>query len=516
MSRKVIWTVIIMSTLALSGLIFAQIYWIRNAISVKEEEFGQLVNSSLLNIVTRLERNETAYHVLRGMGDTPDRKQSIRKYVTTDPEEVKNQQVIMDPGSPVILYSSSEFSSDIRIVHNDSLIGKEEFTISANTTVRPLPESGAQVKKKARERKTVMVEDIMNRLINAEQNIKDRLDPLQLARLMRDEFKARGITTSYEFGVKDKENKLVFSSADFDTISRYRSFKAQLYPEDVVSPPYYLEVYFPGQRNLVLRSAGFMGFSSLLLTLLITFLFGFTLFIIYRQKKLSEIKTDFVNNMTHELKTPISTISLASQMLSDPGIPAEAKNIQHISGIIQNETRRLGFQVEKVLQMSIFERGKVPLKIKTIDLHELIASLVNNFNIQVKKREGNIVSALEASNYLIEGDEVHIGNVIVNLLENAIKYCNRPPEIVIKTRNEKRLIRISVLDNGTGISRENQKRIFDKFYRVPTGNIHNVKGFGLGLSYVKKIVQEHGGSISVESELGKGSVFHILLPLNEA
>jgi signal transduction histidine kinase len=516
MSRKVIWTVIILSTLALTGLIFAQVYWIRNALSVKEEEFGQLVNGSLLNIVTRLERNEAAYHVLRGMGDSPGKKRSIDKYITTDPEEIKNQQVITDPGSPVIMYSSSEFSSNIRIVHNDSLIGKEEFTFSSNTTVHPLPEQGSQVKKRARERKTVMVEDIMNRLINAERNINDRLDPLQLARFINDEFKARGIQPSYEFAVIDQKDQLVFSSSGFDTTSRYNSFRAQLYPEDVISPPYYLQVYFPGQRNLVLRSAGFMGFSSLLLTLFITFLFGFTLFIIYRQKKLSEIKTDFVNNMTHELKTPISTISLASQMLSDPGIPAESKNIQHISGIIQNETRRLGYQVEKVLQMSIFERGKVPLKIKTIDLHELITSLVNNFNIQVKKREGNIVSALEATKYIIEGDEVHIGNVIVNLLENAIKYCERAPEIVIKTRNEKRFIRISVLDNGTGISRENQKRIFDKFYRVPTGNIHNVKGFGLGLSYVKKIVQEHGGSISVESEPGKGSVFHVLLPLNES
>jgi two-component system phosphate regulon sensor histidine kinase PhoR len=165
--------------------------------------------------------------------------------------------------------------------------------------------------------------------------------------------------------------------------------------------------------------------------------------------------------------------------------------------------------------MSIFERGKVPLKIKTIDLHELINSLISNFTLQVTRRDGTLSSVLAAEKYIIEADEVHIGNVIVNLLENAIKYCNRPPEIVIRTRNEKKFIRISVLDNGTGISRENLKRIFDKFYRVPSGNIHNVKGFGLGLSYVKKIVQEHGGRISVESEPGKGSVFHILLPLSE-
>lgn len=516
MSRKVIVTVIILSTLALSSLIIAQLYWIRNAMEVKEEEFGQLVNRSLINIVNNLEQHETAFHVLREMGNKS--KESIRpdRIIVPQPGKDKTYEDVTDPDEPVLFYSSSEFNSNIRVLMNDSIIGSANYSIHSKSIVKPDARKKDQAAKNRISKKSLMVENIMDHLLKAETNIKERLNPVKLNGFINAEFKVRGIHLPYEFAVSDKDEKTIFSSAGYDSLHRENLFETQLFPDDLISKPYFLRLYFPSQNKYVFHTAGFMSFSSLLLTLVITFLFGFTLVIIYRQKKLSEIKTDFVNNMTHELKTPISTISLASQMLSDPAIPAEAKNLQHISGIIQNESKRLGYQVEKVLQMSIFDRGKVPLKIKTIDLHELIDGLVGNFNIQAKKRDGNIVCHLEASNHVIEGDEVHIGNVIVNLLENAIKYCNRAPEIVVKTRNEKNQIRISVLDNGMGISRENMKRIFDKFYRVPTGNIHNVKGFGLGLSYVKKIVQEHGGRISVESEPGKGSAFHILLPLSES
>lgn len=238
-----------------------------------------------------------------------------------------------------------------------------------------------------------------------------------------------------------------------------------------------------------------------------------TVYIIYRQKKLSEIKNDFVNNMTHELKTPISTISLASQMLNDPSIPIESKNISHITGIIVNESKRLGFQVEKVLQMAIFDRGKINLKLKETDIHEFLNGIINNFNVQIKIRNGIIRQDFMAEKAFAAIDEVHFTNLIVNLFDNAVKYCNVEPDITVSTRSRKNTIIISVRDNGIGISRDHQKRIFEKFYRVPTGNIHNVKGFGLGLSYVKLITEAHAGSIMLESEIGKGSVFNISLPL---
>ena len=227
------------------------------------------------------------------------------------------------------------------------------------------------------------------------------------------------------------------------------------------------------------------------------------------------MKNDFVNNMTHELKTPISTISLASQMLNDKSIPDEQKNMAQISRIIQTESKQLGFQVERVLQMAIFDHGQLKLKLEEIDLHDVIETVAQNFLLQIDKRAGKLEFTPEAEETVVRGDVMHLTNVISNLIENAMKYTRQTPRIGIATRNERGTIVISVSDNGIGISKEDQKRIFDKFYRVPTGNVHNVKGFGLGLSYVKLIVEKHRGTIQIKSEPDKGSRFDINLPLQE-
>jgi signal transduction histidine kinase len=217
--------------------------------------------------------------------------------------------------------------------------------------------------------------------------------------------------------------------------------------------------------------------------------------------------------MTHELKTPISTISLASQMINDSSIPAESKNMKNISRIIEDESKRLGYQVEKVLQMAIFDRGKLKLKLKQADMNDLVLSVINNFTIQVDKLGGSIAGELNAANSLVNIDTVHFTNVISNLVDNAVKYSPETPDILIATENRNGRLLIRVRDKGIGFKKEDQKRIFEKFYRVPTGNVHNVKGFGLGLSYVKKIVEEHDGTISLKSELNKGSEFEISLPV---
>ena len=227
------------------------------------------------------------------------------------------------------------------------------------------------------------------------------------------------------------------------------------------------------------------------------------------------MKNDFINNMTHEFKTPISTISLAAQMLKDPAVGKSPQMFQHISGVINDETKRLRFQVEKVLQISMFERQKATLKMKEIDANELISGVVNTFALKVERYNGKITSNLEATDPVIFADEMHITNVIFNLMDNAVKYKKPEEDLELKVRtwNESGKLMISIQDNGIGIKKENLKKIFEKFYRVHTGNLHDVKGFGLGLAYVRKIILDHKGTIRAESDLNVGTKFIIALPL---
>jgi len=235
----------------------------------------------------------------------------------------------------------------------------------------------------------------------------------------------------------------------------------------------------------------------------------------FKQKRLSQIKNDFVNNMTHELKTPISTISLASQMLKDDSIPMESKNIAYISGIIEDESKRLSYQVEKVLKTALLEQGHIKLKQKELDVHKIIDNVVKNFEIQVNSRNGILNKDLNAKNSILFVDEIHFTNIIFNLLDNAVKYSNGSVDITVSTKDGKNGFYLLVSDKGIGIKKQDQKKVFDQFYRVSTGNVHDVKGFGLGLSYVKKIVNAHNGEINLISEYKKGSTFEIFIPTKE-
>jgi two-component system phosphate regulon sensor histidine kinase PhoR len=331
--------------------------------------------------------------------------------------------------------------------------------------------------------------------------------------LLKEKLSEKGVDMPFEYAVYHEGQKPVFQSDNFNEYENFKYFRASLFPGSLFSKPTFISVYFPNEKQHFRKSMGLIGGSSLLITLLILMLFSLALFIIFKQKRLSEMKNDFVNNMTHELKTPISTISLASQMLSDRSIPDEQKNLKQISRIIQAESKQLGFQVERVLQMAIFDHGQLKLKVQEVDMHDLIETVAQNFLLQIEKREGKLEFLPEADQAVVSGDSMHLTNVISNLIENAMKYTRRTPEITLTTSNENGHLVVSVSDNGIGISKEDQKRIFDKFYRVPTGNVHNVKGFGLGLSYVKLIVEHHGGTIKIKSEPDKGSRFDIHLPL---
>ena len=254
---------------------------------------------------------------------------------------------------------------------------------------------------------------------------------------------------------------------------------------------------------------------AIIFTLVLLIIFIFTIYTIFRQKKLTEIKNDFINNMTHEFKTPISSISLAAQMLSDPAVAKSETMFKHISQVIVDETKRLRFQVEKVLQMSMFDRKAATFKRKELDANILVNDTVNTFRLKVESTGGTIDAHLDAEDAIVFVDELHFTNVLFNLLDNAVKYksAERPLHLNVTTRNEGNRLVLSIEDNGIGIRREDLKKIFEKFYRVHTGNRHDVKGFGLGLAYVHNVIKALGGSIHAESEYGKGTKFLISIPL---
>ncbi len=278
---------------------------------------------------------------------------------------------------------------------------------------------------------------------------------------------------------------------------------------------HYFSVYFPNvEANIAEVSAESYSpwFFVVAIIIVVMFFFGYTITVITKQKRLSEVKNDFINNMTHELKTPISTISLSSEMLMKTDFSNDSERLQRYAGIIYKENKRLENQVERVLNVAKLDKQKLLLQKTTIDIHQLIIEAKETFEFNQLEHDGKITLDLKTKNPIISADQVHITNVVYNLLDNAIKYCKNTPEITIRSNNDKKGINIEFEDNGIGMKKEDIRFIFDKFYRVPTGNLHNVKGFGLGLFYVKMIIEEHGGTIKVKSEIGKGTTFCIWLP----
>lgn len=354
----------------------------------------------------------------------------------------------------------------------------------------------------------------LNKLQKAESKpVQDRLDIEKLKSNLNNEFCDNGVYLPFDVTIVNHNGDTVFTDISERRINKNAVYKRHLFPNDINPKAHFLGVYFPTKRSYIFQSMKLVTPTLILASILILTI-AIMIFILFKQKKLSEIKNDFINNMTHEFKTPISTISLASQMLKDTGVSKTPQSLGHISRVIHDETKRLGFQVEKVLQMAIFDRDRSRLKLKEYDINELIHSVITNFSLKVQNKNGDIEEKLEAEQSFLLVDELHFTNVIFNLLDNALKYCHREPQLEIKTWNEKQKLCVSVKDNGVGIKKENIKRVFEKFYRVPTGNLHNVKGFGLGLAYVKKIVDDHNGTIRVESEINTGTTFIICLPLN--
>ncbi len=344
--------------------------------------------------------------------------------------------------------------------------------------------------------------------------VEEIIDANLLDSLLSFEFECMNIDEEYHYGVFNGSNSSFimgpFSGHEQELlISEHRVSLTCIYKEDV----YFLGVDFPGQRTLILHEMTFMIILSLVFLLILISSFYLIIQLMFRQKKLSEIKTDFINNMTHEFKTPIATISISSEMLLKSEVNQFPYKTKRYASVIFDENARLQKQVEQVLQLSMLERGAFSLKLKDIDIHRVIRKMAEHFSAKAQKNGGMIRTDLSASEYNLSADKTHISNIIANLIDNALKYTHAEPDILISTANKGNSIIISVSDNGIGISPENQKHIFKKLYRVPTGNIHNVKGFGLGLFYVKTMVEAHGGTISIKSELKKGTSIILNIPI---
>lgn len=343
--------------------------------------------------------------------------------------------------------------------------------------------------------------------------INDTVHPYLLETLLKNEFIERNINVNFEYVIYDCfTDSIVFG--DFISLDKTEQDQLQSKSYNIKwdRDGHYFGVYFPTKLTYIINRMGIWMFSSSIILIIIIF-FAYTINVILKQKRLSEIKNDFINNITHEFKTPISTISLSADVLLQPNLSPE--RLKNYAKIIKDENNRLKNQVDKVLQLATLEKDKLKLENEKLDLHEIITDSVKSFELLVKQQKGEISSNLMASKYVIFGDRVHISNILYNLIDNAIKYSPKNPRIEIATNSTEEHIEISVKDNGLGIPEESQKNIFEKFYREPTGNRHDIQGYGLGLNYVKAIVEAYKGKIKLISKENEGSTFVIKLPFKK-
>lgn len=452
MSKRAIWLVIGLMALALMGTTIVQLYWINWSVKLKEKQFNETIIAVLQRVGERLEKNDPSLSITSG-------------YLYEEWNEKQKQIELIDREMRLHKYP-----------------------------------------------------------------LERRIDPLFLKKILMQEFIELNLDLDFSFGVFDNaRRKMIILNGYYlaDVGNNTRVSQSGLKLESLLKESYYeigifptisgspgtLKVFFPNKTSYLWSSVLQLLVLSLLLTLIILACFSYVIYIVFRQKKLSDIKNDFVNNMTHEFKTPIATISLASDSIVSPKIIAEPDKVKKFADIIKQENRRMLSQVEKVLQMALLDKHDFKLNFKELNIHEIIDQAVDNINLQIQHRDGIITKELNATNSIILGDPIHLTNIIYNLLDNANKYSPEKPEISVTTRNSGNFIEIKISDKGIGMNRDAQKMIFEKFYRVPTGNLHNVKGFGLGLSYVKAMTMKHNGRVDVESEPGKGSTFTLNFPV---
>ncbi len=510
MKKSTIWILAIVMAIAFVGLLCIQIFYMKNIVQIRYEQFSQGVRQSLVAVSMRLEQDETR-HFLEDNLQQVETSSLVAQYI--------GDAVSQQEGIKYSFSTSSGLEADLTIKGNVS-----EISMLRRANAGGLAAHYRTARDAYRNRylyqKGLLDEVILNIISSASgRPVIERADSATVASYLRSELDTLGLHVPFEFAVANYAGTVLYKSPGFQPgdVDRDNVFTQALFPNDANGAASFLKVYFPTKQDYIFSSISFMV-PAFAFTLILLIIFVYTIIVAFRQKKLTEMKNDFINNMTHEFKTPISSISLAAQMLNDQTVRKSPTMLQQISTIIIDETKRLRFQVEKVLQMSMFDRQRSTLKLEEVDANAAIFNIVNTFKLKVEKYGGSIAANLDAMDAIVEVDEMHFTNVIFNLLDNAVKYRSeeRPLQLTVSSRDlDGEHLEISIADNGIGIKRDDLKKIFEKFYRVSTGNRHDVKGFGLGLAYVRKMVGELGGEISVESEYNVGTKFIIILPLSK-
>ncbi|RKW58936.1 MAG: sensor histidine kinase [Prevotella sp.] len=516
MKKRTIWTIAIIMGISFLGLLFLQLKYIQEMADMKKEQFDESVNRALYQASRNMELNETLRYLEKDINETERkayRNDSLGTRSGQPDGSLQHSHQYSVAGKDGTVYSSFELKT---ITSKPSQMPKAMILRSDKNSLSEASKSMQEILKNRYVYQRALLDEVVYSMLYSasERPLRERINFKQLDQDLKAELMNNGINLQYHFTVSTPDGREIYRCSDYTDSGEDYSYSQVLFRNDPASKMGVVKVHFPDMDSYIFSSVRFM-IPSVIFTLVLLVTFIFTIVIIFRQKRYTEMRNDFINNMTHELKTPISSISLAAQMLNDETVTKSSSMMSHLGGVINDEAKRLRFLVEKVLQMSMFERKKAIFKMKQLDLNEMVESVANTFTLRVEHTGGKIYTEIEAVNSTIYVDEMHFQNVIFNLMDNAVKYRkpDQPINIYIRTWNDDTSLYLSIRDTGVGIKKDNLKKVFEKFYRVHTGNVHDVKGFGLGLAYVKKIIDLHKGDITVESEYGKGTKFTIKLPI---
>ena len=516
MKKKTIWAIAIIMGLSFVILLGLQLTYIQEMANMKKEQFDESVTRALYQASRNLELNQTLKYLEKDVNETERRAFRVDSMGTRSGEPdgtIQQSHQYSVTGKDGTVYSSFELKT---IATRPSQMPKAMILRSDKNSITEASKSLQEIVKNRYVYQKALLDEVVYKILYqaSEKPLKERINFRILDQDLKAELMNNGINIPYHFTVTTHDGREVYRCPDYTGDGVEYTYSQVLFRNDPANKMGIVKIHFPDMSSYIYSSVRFM-IPSVVFTLVLLVTFIFTIVVIFRQKRSSEIKNDFINNMTHELKTPIASISLAAQMLNDKSVTKSQQMLGHLSGVINDETKRLRFLVEKVLQMSMFDKKKAVFKKKELDLNEMVENIAKSFTLRVEHTGGKIYTEIEAIDSAIFVDEMHFQNVIFNLMDNAVKYRkqDKPIDIYLRTWNDNDHLYLSVRDTGLGIKKENLKKIFDKFYRVHTGDVHDAKGFGLGLAYVHKVVDLHDGEIKVESEYGKGTTFTIKLPV---